>query len=69
MLRWVILTTVVLLTGCASGDVSKGLVKYRGPAGEEVWCGGNVWVGGLLGAAARTSCIQGAEEKGWTRVD
>lgn len=34
--------------------------RYRGPNGQEVWCGYN---------ALRDRCIREAEQQGWTRID
>ena len=44
------------------------VVKYRGPEGQEVWCGFDSSVFGLV-AAARASCIREAEKQGWVRIE
>jgi|SRR3990167_4962674 len=49
-------------------DPSVGRVaKYRGPDGQEVWCGFDSSILGLVGAA-RESCIREAEKQGWTLI-
>lgn len=65
-MRMILLTVAILACTAACGSGGQ-TVKYRGPDGQEVWCGSPM--GGLAGMATKDSCIKGAEEKGWKRVD